>query len=171
MAKTSCLLKGLLANDAWGSVCEGSGAQALDRMRFSMDRGGGERPRDEKHVSTCPVRGLEALKKRKKNTSEPIWSKRAEQQRKRRRRPSRTPCFTRVSGLFRDSGEEGQGRQGRNSSVSGGGGRFREAQKYRVLRYCCAFRWPKPRVFEGSALIRRPGQCLRGVGGPRARQD
>ena len=171
MAKTSCFLRGRLEYDAQGSVCEGSGAQALDRMRFSMDRGGGERPRVEKHVSTCPVRGMEALKKMKKNTSEPIWSKRGQQQRKRRWRPSRTPCFTRVSWLFRDSGEEGQGRQGRNSSVSGGGGRFREAVKYRVLRCFCAFRWPKPRVFEGSARIRFPGQCLREVGRPRARQN
>ena len=63
MAKTSCFLRSRLANDAWGSVCEGSGAQALDRMRFSMDRGGGERPKAEKQVSTCPVQGLEALKK------------------------------------------------------------------------------------------------------------
>ncbi len=47
-------LRGRLEYDAQGSVCEGSGAQALDRMRFSMDRGGGERPRSEKHRFDTP---------------------------------------------------------------------------------------------------------------------
>ncbi len=47
-------LKGRPANVAMDSVCAGSGAREPDRARKSMDRGGGERPRAEKHGFESP---------------------------------------------------------------------------------------------------------------------
>ena len=146
------------------------GAQAPDRMRFSMDRGGGERPGAEKHGFDPPSARFGRCRKNEKNTGGPIWSQKADQQRQRRRHPSRWSCFTRVSAHFRESGGAAPRKQGRTSSGSDGGGSFHEAQKPCNLRCIRAFRWLKPRVFQGSARKRRQGQCLRGVGRPKARQ-
>ena len=53
----------------------------------------------------CEGSGAQALvEKTEEDPFDPNLSQKAEQQRKRRWRPSRTQCFTMVSKLFRDSG-------------------------------------------------------------------